>query len=90
MRRVRIVHVLYLYSLMLFLKMVVGYIFEGNWNLIDDAIYSGLWTIIFLILLWIIEKIFAKHQESYIIGDSAETEYLTPKELEERLKKQSV
>lgn len=56
MRRVRIVHVLYLYSLMLLLKMVVGYVFEKSWNFLDSAIYSGVWTITFLVLLWIIEK----------------------------------
>ena len=85
MRRVRIVYVLYLYSWMLFLKMVIGYIFEGNWNLIDGAIYSGLWTVTFLVLLWVIEKLSAKRQEPYIIGNSTEIEYLTPEELERRL-----
>jgi len=74
---------------MLLLKMVIDRIFEGRWNFIDSAIYSGLWTITFLVLLWVIEKISARHREPYIIGNSTEIEYLTPEEFEERLRQKN-
>jgi len=60
MRCVRIGYVLFLYFLMLLLKMMVNRIFEESWDFLDNAIYSGLWTITFLALLWVIEKNISK------------------------------
>ncbi|WP_457753910.1 hypothetical protein [Thermococcus sp.] len=86
MKRVRIIHVLILYFLMLILSVGVRYIFEGTYNILDSAIFSGLWVAVFLLLVLSIEKIQRKHREPYIIGDSNKIEHLTARELEERLK----
>lgn len=87
MKRVRIIHVLILYFLMLILSIGVKYIFEGTCNILDSAIFSGLWVTVFLLLVLGIEKISVKHREPYIIGDSNKIEYLTAKEVEKQLKK---
>ena len=90
MRRVRIGYVLSLYFLILLLKMVIDRIFEGSWNFIDSAIYSGLWTITFLGVALGYRKISARHREPYIIGNSTEIEYLTPEELGGDLKRRKM